>query len=217
MAPRHALLVGTLVLGAATLTTAQSPAVQTFDHITVGTLPAGFTTAALRQSSPGEWAVARVGGGVALHHPRVADADGWSLALAPNTIPATLRITARVRLAEGRRSGGLVWHYQDARNFMTVLLDLDDGDLDLYRVTDGNRIRLEDRDGLELDPQAWHTLRVVHDDGHTVVSIGGIRVLDRHERRSAGRTGRVGVVAAGASDAAFDDLRIEYPSQRQKD
>ncbi len=217
MAQRPALLVGALVLGVATLTSAQSPAVQTFDQITVGALPAGFTTAAFRQSSPGAWAVARVSGSLALRHPRVADADGWSLALAPGRVPPTLRITARIRLAGGRRAGGLVWHYQDARNFMAVLLDLHDGDLDLFRVADGNRIRLEDRDGLELDPQAWHTLRVVHDDGRTVVSIGGIRVLDRHERRSAGRTGLVGVVATGGSDAAFDDLRIEFPSGRQKD
>jgi hypothetical protein len=217
MARRHTLLVGTLLLGAVTLTTAQSTVVHTFDQIAVGARPPGFTTAAFRQSSPGDWRVARIAGGLALHHPRRADADGWSLALAPDTAPAALRLTARVRLAGGRHTGGLVWHYQDARNFMAVLLDLDDGELDLYRVTDGNRIRLEDRDGLELDPQAWHTLRVVHDAGRTVVSIGGIRVLDRQERRASSRPGRVGVVATGGSDAAFDDLRIESASGRQKD
>jgi hypothetical protein len=210
MTARLVLIAALFAVAGGSISGAQSPKVQTFDQMAVGGLPVGFTTASLRQTQPGSWVIANVGSTHALHHPSVPDADGWSLALAPADSIGNLRLTARVRLAAGSHTGGLVWHYQDARNFMAVLLDLDDGDLELFRVSDGNRIRLEDRDGLELDPQAWHTMRVVHHDGRTTVSIGGIRVLDWNERRATSRPGRVGMVAHGRSDAAFDDLRIEY-------
>jgi hypothetical protein len=205
-----------LVATAVAMSGAMAPAWQTtrvhsFESpASSGALPSGFTIAALRQSGPGDWSVSKVGASGALLHAPSGHADGWSLAVAPDAPPVNLRLTGRVRLPGGSHTGGLVWHYQDARNFMAVLLDLDDGDLELFRVSDGNRIRLEDRDGLELDAQAWHTMRVVHVDGRTTVSIGGIRVLDHNARRMIARAGRVGVVAHGKTDAAFDDLRIEH-------
>ena len=214
MAPRLPLVASAIMVAVVSVA-AQAPTLFTFDQVPAGTLPAGFTTAAFRQPASGQWAVNRVGSGAALHHAAVPDGTGWSLALAPDPAPAAFRVTARMRLSGGSRAGGLVWHYQDARNFMAALLDLEDGDLELFRVSDGNRIRLEDRDGLELDPLAWHTLRVIVGEGRTTVSIGGIRVLDWDERRSGGRMGRVGLLAHGRAETAFDDLRVEPPSGRQ--
>lgn len=212
MAARLCLLATTLFATSIVTSATQSPRVHTFEQVAAGSLPPGFTTASVRQTEPDTWSIARVGSTSALHHAASGGGDGWSLALAPDVTSANLRLIARVRLAGGSHTGGLVWHYVDARNFMAVLLDLDDGDLELFRVQDGNRVRLEDRDGLELDREAWHTIKVVHDDGRTTVSIGGIRVLDWNERRPGGRRGRAGVVAHGTSDAAFDDLRIETHS-----
>lgn len=215
MVARLPFLATAIALSAVSLTGAQPVRTLTFDQVSPGTLPPGFTTEALRQQTAGVWAVMRIGTNPALHHAPASSANGWSLALSDVATQANLRLTARVRLAGGSRGGGLVWHYQDPRNFMAVILDLDDGDIELFRVADGNRIRLEDRDGLDLDGQAWHSLRVSHDHGKTTVSIGGIRVLDRNERRSAPTGGRVGVVAYGGADGAFDDLRIEMPSGRE--
>jgi hypothetical protein len=50
-----------------------------------------------------------------------------------------------------------------------------------------------------------------------MVSIGGIRVLDRREgryrndSRSNSSGGRIGLLSHGRADAAFDDLRLEIP------
>ena len=215
MAPRFPLVACAVVVAVTSVAAGQEPTLFTFDQAAPGILPAGFTTASFRQPESGPWAVSRLSAGAALHHAAIPDASGWSLALAPDPPTAGVRVTVRVRLAGGSRAGGLVWQYQDARNFMAALLDLGDGDLELFRVSDGNRIRLKDRDGLELDSLAWHTLRITAGDGRTTVSIGGIRVLDWDERRPAGRTGRVGLLAHGRADASFDDLRVEPPSRRQ--
>jgi hypothetical protein len=215
MVARLLVLLTAIVLSAAGATGAQTSRTLTFDQVSVGTLPPGFTTEAHRQKDPGLWSVVRVGTNPALHHSAAPGADGWSLALVDAPAQPNLRVTARARLSGGSHAGGLVWHYQDPRNFMAVILDLDDGDIELFRVADGNRIRLDDRDGLDLDDQAWHTLRVSYEAGKTTVSIGGIRVLDRNERRPPPSGGRVGIVAHGGTDAAFDDLRIEAPAGRQ--
>jgi hypothetical protein len=200
---------------AALLAAAQPPRTWTFDDLGAGSVPSDFTLTALRQTTAGPWLGGHIGGQRALLHTGTDD-SGWSIALAPGETGDDLKLTARVRLAGGSRAGGLVWHHQDARNFMAVVLDLEDGDLELFRVMDGNRIRLEDRDGLELDPEGWHTIKVVTDDGRTMVSIGGIRVLDRREGRYRGSRpnssgGRIGLLSHGRADAAFDDLRLEIP------
>lgn len=198
-----------MALSGAVLAAGQVGAPLTFDQVPAGSLPPGFSIESLRQKDPGRWEIVRLGTNPVLRHTAAEGAGGWSLAVTGDAAPAQFRFTARVRLQSGRHAGGLVWHYRDPRNFMAALLDLDQGEIELFRVADGNRVRLEDRDGLDLDDEAWHTLRVTCDEGKTTVSIGGIRVLDQNDRRS-GPTGlRVGVVAHGSADIAFDDLRLE--------
>ena len=92
---------------------------------------------------------------------------------------------------------GLVWKYQDPLNHYSAQLDLAKQELAMYRVVNGNRIRIEREDDLELDPDAWHSLKIFHERGEIRVYLGGIRVLSERdrlprghcERRSVGRRG----------------------------
>ena len=67
------------------------------------------------------------------------------------TSAGDVSVSARVRLAGGQRSGGIVWRVQDAENYYLARLDLDRQDIGLYRVAGGNRTRIEGEDDLELD------------------------------------------------------------------
>jgi hypothetical protein len=118
-----------------------------------------------------------------------------------------------MRLAGGSLVGGLVWRYQDEHNHYQMLLDLVRRELAMYRVVAGNRIKVEREDDLELDPAAWHTLKIVHDQSQVRVSLGGIRVFEDQDRTF--RTGRAGVIAGGIADVWFDDLRIEPERDRR--
>jgi hypothetical protein len=120
-------------------------------------------------------------------------------------------MSVRLRLTGGSLTGGLVWGYQDEHNHYEFLLDLQQRELALYRVVAGNRIKIERKDGLELDSAAWHTLKIVHDRAEIRASLGGIRVFEEDDRTFG--SGRVGVMASGAADVWFDDLRIE-PERR---
>ena len=190
---------------------AQRIPAHTFDAAADGRLPDGFTLSAMRQAAPGTWLVRRQGANGFLVHEADPNAVGLALAMAPDAAPRDVVVSVRVRLAAGGRRGGIVWRYDDEDNYHAALLDLTDGELVLFRVTRGNRIFLEEEDGLELDVQAWHTLKIVHDGAEIAVSLGGIRVFverDRRYVREAGG-GRAGVIATGDSEAWFDDLRIE--------
>jgi hypothetical protein len=116
----------------------------------------------------------------------------------------------RLRFVDGARAGGLVWRYVDDNHYYTLILDMAKGEIAVYRVSNGHRVLLEVEDDLELDSDAWHTLKVVHTDESVRAMLGGVRVFedrDRTNRWSGGAT-RVGLIATGNSGVEFDDLRI---------
>ncbi|MGE3344110.1 MAG: hypothetical protein AB7L71_11815 [Vicinamibacterales bacterium] len=200
--------VWAVALALATGSARQSSRTWTFDAPASGTGLADFEFAGFRQPAPGQWSLGRVASRSVLQH-APADVSGWSLAIAHGSAPADLRLSARLRLSGAPHVGGVVFGYRDAHHFSAAVLDIEDGELSLYRVWDGNRIKLDDRDGLDLDEDGWHTMKVSILDGRTTVSIGGIRVLEHTDRRHSTGEGRVGLLVAGRASAAFDDLTIE--------
>ena len=151
-----------------------------FDQEPVGVPPAGFTFAAARLPTAGPWLVRADGTNRYVAHGSTASpTEGFSLAVLDIVPPVDLRLSARVKLVDGSRMGGLVWRYENPENFFAVSLDLERQTVALYRVARGNRIRLEFEDDLELDRDAWHVIRVEHTDGRIRVSLGGDR---RHAR-----------------------------------
>ena len=183
---------------------------RTFDQDTVGSPPPGFTFSAARLTRPGRWLVRADGTNRYLAHvAEPGSGEGFAMALADGVPPRDLRLSARVRLAAGARIGGVVWRYQDPDNFYAVALDLSAQEIALYRVSRGNRIRLEFEDDLELDPEAWHVVRVEHTDGRIRVALGGIGVMRARAREETAQDGRAGVWASGAASAWFDDLSAQ--------
>ena len=191
---------------------AQDGWIHTFDQERLDHPPAGFAFASMRQVSAGRWTVQKPTGQAVLVHQAEPSASGYALAIADAQTSPDISVSARLRFAGLVKTGGLVWRYQDDRNFYALVLDLAARDLAMYRVAAGNRIRLDVEDDLELDPQGWHTLKVTHERSEIRVSLGGVRVFDEQDRRAdrdKTSTGRVGVLAAGHADVWFDDLHFE--------
>ena len=210
------VLLGILMTGAGAPAPGPQP-LATFDTAPAGQPPPGFSFAAMRQPSPGPFVVRKSAAGGHVVHAADGAATGFALALAPGDPLRDLAISVRMRLAGGSRSGGVVWRYVDAGNFYAALLDLQRAEISLYRVTNGNMIRIEQERELELDVEAWHTLKVVHDNAEVRVSLGGIRVFTDNERRHDRLLpeGRAGLLSAGAAEVWFDDLHIA-PDRRRR-
>lgn len=216
MSGTTATVCGVAWLASAGLLADQRAIARSFDGDRAGVPPPGFTLVAMRQPSPGAWAVRREGSRGWLEHTADPDSRGYSMAIAQGDPRHHVIVSARMRLSGGSRVGGLVWRYTDAEHYYAAILDLGRGQISMYRITGGHRIKLEFADHLELDPEAWHTLKVVHAENLVYVTLGGIRVFEERGNRYDRTTrGLSGVLAAGDATVSIDDLRIEEPRERR--
>lgn len=201
------LLVLSLFLQAAVA--AQNVVLRTFDEDKIGAPPSGFAMAAGRDAAVDRWTVRREGTArVLAHEGKAAPADSFAVAIFSGAQYRDVQLSVRLKATGGGRTAGLVWKYQDPLNHYSAQLDLVRQELAMYRVVNGNRIRLEREDDLELDPDAWHSLKIFQESGQIRVYLGGIRVLDERDRLPRVHAG-VGVWAGGDSTVLFDDFRIE--------
>jgi hypothetical protein len=187
----------------------QSILVRTFDDDKIGAPPPGFVMAVGRDAAADKWTVRREGKGrVVEHQGQPSPVDGFAVAILSGAQYQDVELSVRLKATGGGRAAGLVWKYQDALNHYAVQLDLAKQELAMYRVNSGNRIRLEREDDLELDPDAWHALKLVQEDGQIRVYLGGIRVFNERDR--VGRvSASVGLWTAGDTTVMFDDFRVE--------
>ena len=188
---------------------AQDVVVRTFDDDKIGAPPAGFAMAAGRDAAPDGWTVKREGTArVLVHEGRQSPPDSFSVAIFSASQYQDVQVSVRFKTTGGGRAAGLVWKYQDPMNHYSAQLDLAKQELAMYRVVNGNRIRLEREDDLELDPDAWHSLKIFQEHGEIRVYLGGIRVLHERDRLPRARAS-VGIWTGGDSTVMFDDFRIE--------
>lgn len=194
--------------------------VRTFDADHIGAAPVEFVFAEARGAAPDRWSVQRIGPDTLLAH--AGDSirgSGFSFAVLDGPARGDVQVSVRLRLSDGSRSGGLVWRYQDPENYYLASLEIGEQRVGVYRVTRGTRVRIRSDDELELDPNAWHTLKIVQERGEIRTYIGGIKVFDVRDRTFrdlGGMAGGVGLWSTGDSVAHFDDLRVEEPVGRSR-
>lgn len=200
------LLVLTLFLQAAA---AQSIVLRTFEDDRIGAPPAGFVMASGRDAPVEGWTVKREGSGrVFVHDGKPSPQDSFAVAILSAWHYRDVQVSVRFKAIGGGRAAGLVWKYQDPLNHYSAQLDLVKQELVMYRVVNGNRIRLEREDDLELDPDAWHSLKIFQKRGQIRVYLGGIRVLSERDQLPGAPAG-VGLWTGGDSTVMFDDFRVE--------
>ena len=188
---------------------AQSIFLRTFDDDKVGAPPAGFVTAIGRDAAADGWSVKREGAArVLVHEGKPSPPNSFAVAIFLGTQYQDVQVSVRLKAVGGGRVAGLVWKYQDPMNHYSAQLDLVKQELVVYRVVNGNRIRLDRDDDLELDPDAWHSLKIFQERGEIRVYLGGIRVF-RERDRLPKVSASVGMWAGGDSTVMFDDFRVE--------
>jgi hypothetical protein len=194
----------------------QDVVLRTFDDDKIGAPPAGFTMAAGRDAAADRWTVKREGkAGVLVHEGKAAPADSFAVAIFSAAQYQDVQVSVRLKAIGGARTAGLVWKYQDPMNHYSAQLDLAKQEIAVYRVVNGNRIRLERDDDLELDPDAWHSLKIFQEQGLIRVYLGGIRVFSERDRTPKVNAG-VGLWTGGDSTVMFDDFRVEDETETKQ-
>jgi hypothetical protein len=87
-------------------------------------------------------------------------------------------------------------------------LDVTDGDVRLFRVSDGNSTPFGIKQDLDLKPNQWYTLRVVHVGCEIKVYLDDDVVIMKHEKHFE-RSGKVGLWTKSDSVMQFDDLQAK--------
>ena len=210
------MLLLALSLFVQAIAAAQAVVLRTFDDDKIGAPPAGFTMAVGRDATADGWTVKREGTArVLAREGKQSPADSFAVAIFSVTRYQDVQVSVRLKAIGGGRTAGLVWKYQDPMNHYSAQLDLARQELSMYRVVNGNRIRLEREDDLELDRDAWHSLKIFQKNGQIRVYLGGIRVFTERDRLP--RIGaHVGLWTGGNSSVMFDDFRIEDEMEAPK-
>jgi Domain of Unknown Function (DUF1080) len=172
--------------------------------------PQGFTFSPSNEAARKQWQVAQDGDNRVLARLMNAkDEHEISLAIQTTLEVENLILDVRVKAVSGERdkNAGLVWRYQDSKNYLLARLDVSDKRVRLYRVVNGNRVKFGEEDDLRLKADTWYTLRVEHRDDKIKVYLDGDAIIverDKHFQKA----GRVGLYANEDAKTYFDDFHV---------
>ena len=158
----------------------------------------------------GEWRVIEDDGEKVLAQlDRTQEPQRMTLALLKESHVCNVRVSSRIRVIEGEteQSGGIVWRFEDPKNYMLARLDVMDGRVALYRVCQGHRTMFGVARNLTLEKGRWYTLRVEHKDNVVKVYLDDEIQFIRWSKH-LDECGKVGMWAKGDSAVQFDDFRL---------
>jgi len=127
-----------------------------------------------------------------------------------------LAVKFRIKPSPSRyKTVGLVWRYQDPRNYYLLHFSVDEKNIMLLRMQDGQAkpIPLAGKPAAsgvthELKLDQWYAARVIFRGNNIRVLFGNRQLFDAVDD-SLPNAGKTGVWTRGGTEAAFDDFRID--------
>jgi hypothetical protein len=126
-------------------------------------------------------------------------------------------LSVKFRISPGRpdQTAGIVFRYQDARNYYLLNFSVDHKSIGLMRVNNGLSEALpargqHDPKGFSHDLRAgqWYVAKVVFRGTKVRVLFGNRQLFEVQDSRLQG-SGKTGVWTRGQTEASFDDFRID--------
>jgi hypothetical protein len=215
--PFFKIMLGPLVLAAASATLAQSPSAgkRTFNFggDAIGAPPSGFEFARTGGGAEGKWAVEVDKDKPSNRVLAQTSADPtdyrFPLAVVKEGTYKDVTLTVRARPVSGDvdQGFGLVWRYRDAHNYYITRCNADEDNCTIYHVVKGSRRSFQNK-SVKVAKTTWHTLKLEATGDHFVVTYDGQKVLDARDETFKD-AGKVGLWTKADSVIQFDDLVIE--------
>lgn len=199
-----ALLTAVTLCSSATLhQVAAQDASFTFDNEETGKLPQDWIAAT------STWMIALDGNNKTMKQAGKSEGDQFNISVQSKLKYQNFEMEARIKSLEGEedQGGGLVWRYQDAKNYYIVRANPLENNFRLYRTVNGNRKQLETAD-VKMKTGEWFTLKVVMSGKSIVCYYNGTKLLS-HTDDTFPKEGLVGFWSKADAISLFDDLKIK--------
>lgn len=195
-----------------------------FDNLKPGTFPPFWTEVATKPTDTPQWEVRR--DVTAPSRPNVfAQVSGtgpnsdFGLAVFDKVICRDGDLSVKFKIAAGARrvkTAGIVWRYQDPRNYYLLDFSVDEKNMVLSRVENGQTHPIVVHGGKpgavgvphDLGTGQWYVAKVIFRGNSIRVLFGNRQLFDAVDD-SLAAPGKTGLWIRGGTEASFDDFRID--------
>jgi len=201
-----------------------APGAVNFDNLRPGTFPPWWTATPTNPSEPSRWMIWRDESAptrpnvFAQTSAAVGNAE-FPMAIFDKIVCRDGDLSVKFRISSGARTmkaAGLVWRFQDIRNYYLLEFSIDERMIALYRVQNGQLHPVPILHGRRADTGVSHDLRTnqwyaakIIFRGNTFHVLFGNRQLFEATDDSLLNPGKTGLWTRGGTVASFDDFRID--------
>ncbi|MBI1770646.1 MAG: DUF1080 domain-containing protein [Bacteroidetes bacterium] len=178
-------------------------AIFNFDNNEAGKLPADWTPVA------STWMIAADGLNKAMKQAGKNEGDRFNICINSKLKYQNLEMEVRIKALEGEedQGGGLVWRYQDAKNYYITRANPLENNFRVYKVVNGNRKQMESANA-KMKTEAWYSIKVVITENKIECYYNGQKLLS-HTDDTFPNAGLVGFWSKADAVSLFDDLKIK--------
>ncbi len=195
-----------------------------FDNLKPRSFPPFWTATTNRPLEPSRWDVLRDSTApsrpnVLVKQARAASDSEFSLAVFDKVICRDGDLSVKFKIEAGSRriqTAGIIWRYQDQKNYYLLHFSVEEKNIVLFRVENGQThpIPITGRKtgafGVphDLHTGQWYVAKVSF-RGNNMKVLFGNRQLFEAVDDSLPTPGKTGIWTRGATEASFDDFRID--------
>ena len=182
-----------------------------FEQDATDKLADGFEIASTKNSGNGNWTVIKDNGNNVFAQ---TDSKGGKYRFAMAVIDKSsvknfnLSVKAKPITGEVDQTAGIVWRYIDPQNYYLLRSNALENNVRIYRIVNGNRVKLASKDEIRIKTNEWHTLKVEHINTHIKIYLNDFKLFDI-EDRTFKNAGKIGLWIKADSITYFDDLVLE--------
>ncbi len=195
-----------------------------FDNLKPTSFPPYWTSATNRPQESARWEVMRDSSAPSRPNvfAQVSGANGnsdFALAVYDKVICRDGDLSVKFKIAASARrirTAGIVWRYQDPQNYYLLHFSVDEKNIVLFRVENGQTHPIPVRGGKpgafgvshDLRTGQWYAAKVIFRGNSIRVLFGNRQLFDAVDD-SLATPGKTGLWTRGGTEASFDDFRID--------
>jgi hypothetical protein len=180
----------------------------------LGKLPSGWKAA---QTGKGEGSVWKVVAddsapskrGVVLAQTAESPRGLFNLCVADDGAYKDVEVHVAFKAVHGKidQGGGIVWRYQDAKNYYVARMNPLESNYRVYKVTAGKRTQLATKEDLKIPAGEWHVLKIKQAGEQIECWLDGKKYLEVKDDTFT-KAGKIGLWTKADAQTYFDDLGV---------